>query len=76
MGRASGRALKPARPEPFLPGPARPKPDPKSPKARGLFSGFFFGKNTTILVVKIMKKCMKMTEKGHRSWRYFKVSIN
>ena len=39
MGRASGRALKARPPGPFLPGPARPKPDPKSPKARGLFSG-------------------------------------
>jgi hypothetical protein len=39
MGRASGRALKARPPDPFLPGPARPKPNPKSPKARGLFSG-------------------------------------
>ena len=31
MGRASGRALKARLPDPFLPGPARPKPDPKSP---------------------------------------------
>ena len=35
-GRASGRALKPARPKPFLASPARPRPEgdkPESPRA-------------------------------------------
>ena len=41
MGRTSGQALKACLPDPFLPGQARPKPDPKPPKASGRFQAFF-----------------------------------
>ena len=39
MLRATGRACKARPPDLFLLGPARPKPDPQSPKARRAFSG-------------------------------------
>ena len=48
MGRSSVRSLKTARTDLFLPGPDRPKTDPKRPKDRGLFSVFFLGENTPI----------------------------
>ena len=50
MGRSSVRSLKTARTDPFLPGPDRPKTDPKRPKDRGLFSVFFWEKTPLILV--------------------------
>ena len=45
MGRSSVRSLKTARTNPFLPGPDRPKTDPKRPKDCGLFPVFFLGEN-------------------------------